>query len=101
MSERQFPVIQDPHDTKILKDPLRSIPWGLIAPHERQALINHCGQDLKTLASRGGCGLVEIYYILHDKKFPWLSGDVISSQAALIYINEQVRLFNAAKAVAL
>lgn len=44
------------------------IPFGVLAPHEEQALINH-GQSLERLAERGGLGWSEMLAILEDRKF--------------------------------
>lgn len=45
---------------------ISSFPWGIIAPHERQAQINH-GQTLKRLAERGGLSPCELVAILEDR----------------------------------
>ena len=63
MEDRQFPV----HSSH--KKYLKSIPWAMIKPHEEQAMKNHYGQDLETLAKRGGCDLYEIFFILEDKSY--------------------------------
>lgn len=42
---------------------LKTIPWGIIETHERQALKNH-GQTLKRLAQRGGLGADEALAII-------------------------------------
>ena len=63
MEDRQFPV----HSYH--KKYMESIPWAMIKPHEEQAKKNHCGQDLETLARRGGCYLYEIFFILEDKPY--------------------------------
>ena len=47
-----------------------SIPWEVIAPHERQANVNH-GQSLETLARRGGLSPYELLAVLSDQPF-WL-----------------------------
>lgn len=57
--ERPFPLQN--------KD-LPSIPWAMIAPHERQARENHY-QSLERLAVRGGLSATEAVDILSDK--PW------------------------------
>jgi hypothetical protein len=44
----------------------RSIPWSLIAPHERQAERNHY-QTLKRLAERGGLSPSEACAVLEDR----------------------------------
>ncbi len=35
------------------------VPWAFLAPHEAQVKANHHGQDLETLARRGGLGAHE------------------------------------------
>lgn len=52
----------------ILKSNGVTIPWKSIAPHEKQALINH-GQSLEKLASRGGLSWCEALAVLQDSKF--------------------------------
>ncbi len=42
---------------------IKKIPWGLIEPHEKQALTNH-DQTLKRLAERGGLSSVEAWLVL-------------------------------------
>lgn len=49
-----------------------SIPWGLIAPHENQALKNH-GQTLERLAQRHGLSFCEALAIIEDR--PWRNVD--------------------------
>lgn len=48
-------------------NPQEYIPWGVLIPHEKQAMRNHCGQTLEQLAKRGGLGWDEILPILKDK----------------------------------
>lgn len=45
-----------------------SIPWTLIAPHERQAQANH-SQTLERLAERGGLSPRELWAVMHDCYF--------------------------------
>ena len=52
----------------ILKSNGVTIPWKSIAPHEKQALINH-GQSLEKLASRGGLSWCEALAVLQNSKF--------------------------------
>ena len=52
----------------ILKSNGVTIPWKSIAPHEKQALINH-GQSLEKHASRGGLSWCEALAVLQDSKF--------------------------------
>lgn len=52
-TERRFPIIDGP-----------TIPWDMIAPHERQAKINHDGQTLERLAARGGLSMEEAVAVL-------------------------------------
>jgi len=66
-SESRFPVLNS------LKNPdiPTSVPWWLVAPHERQAMRNHGGQTLARLAERGGLSPLELYKIVHDQGFSW------------------------------
>jgi hypothetical protein len=61
---RQFPI-----QRLDFPDAPRSIPWAAIAPHEAQALRNHCGQTLERLAERHGLSPCEAVAVLEDR--PW------------------------------
>ena len=63
--KRPFPLLQPPKNTYIA-----ALPWAIVRPHEEQAKKNHCGQNLETLADRGGLSVAELYYVLQDRKFP-------------------------------
>jgi hypothetical protein len=43
------------------------VPWEFVAPHEPQALKNHCGQTLERLAQRGGLSRCELVAVLEDR----------------------------------
>lgn len=58
--ERMFPILGD----AIIK----ALPWSMMDPHETQARLNH-SQSLSRLASRGGLGIDEAWYILKDQSF--------------------------------
>lgn len=47
---------------------IKSIPWGVIDGHERQAQSNHY-QTLERLAERGGLAPAEAVAIIEDRKF--------------------------------
>ena len=47
----------------------RCIPWAVIAPHERQAQMNHGGQTLAKLAQRGGLCASEAVAVLEDREW--------------------------------
>ncbi len=65
---RQFPIqVQWPE--RDYPPQRRSIPWDLIAPHEKQALENHCGQTLQRLADRMGLSSHEAVAIIEDKRY--------------------------------
>lgn len=55
MSREEMPIMSSKY--------LKSIPWEMIAPHERQAMKNH-GQSLDRLASRGGLAPSEVLAIM-------------------------------------
>lgn len=57
-------------DFPIQHNPVReSIPWDMVAPHERQALMNHGGQSLERLAERGGLSACEAVAVLEDRQW--------------------------------
>lgn len=58
MSEKKFPILGTNE----------SIDWNLIAPHEKQAMENHCGQTLEQLARRHGLSWYELLCVMADKK---------------------------------
>jgi hypothetical protein len=60
MTEKQFPILGDPH--------VKSLPWRVIEPHRAQAKSNH-SQTLEELAGRGGLGTVEIIAIMAGTDF--------------------------------
>lgn len=53
---RRFPIMDGP-----------SIPWAMIAMHERQARLNH-SQSLEELAGRGGLSPREALWVLDDER---------------------------------
>jgi len=62
-----FPIqIYVPEDRFPLQ--LSRIPWELIAPHERQALLNH-DQSLERLAERCGLSACEAIAVLEDRRW--------------------------------
>lgn len=64
----EFPI-QIEFPEKRFPPQLRSIPLGLIAPHEAQALKNHGDQNLLRLAQRHGLSAQEAVAIIEDKKY--------------------------------
>lgn len=81
MSEA-YPV----HIVDARKCGLRSIPWAMIAPHERQATINHDGQSLRRLAARGGLSLCEMIAVLEDRE--WTPIPIGEARAKLLQMVE-------------
>lgn len=71
---KRFPIHSS--DRKIIE----SVPWGLVAPFERQALSNH-SQTLQRLSERGGLGLEELWCVLNEKSLRFYR-TVTSEQAA-------------------
>ncbi len=71
MSERRFKILSgSPHgdEWKRLGCP-KSIPWDVIAPHEKQAMSNHGQQTLDTLDRRGGLWVTELLAVLSDRGY--------------------------------
>jgi len=67
-----------------------SIPWEVVAPHEQQAIRNHC-QSLEGLNQRGGLSLAELYYVLRDEDWPRSGHPVVANWMAMEYIGKRVR----------
>jgi hypothetical protein len=63
---RMFPIQRGP-----------AIPWAAIAPHERQAQINH-GQSLERLAQRGGLSPAEAVWVMEGRR--WGSDELTPGQ---------------------
>jgi hypothetical protein len=64
---KMFPILMDSRDWKKYPNCPRSVPWELLAPHEKQAQRNH-DQSLETLASRCGLSPTEMVAILEDRR---------------------------------
>lgn len=45
-----------------------TVPWSLVEGHEEQAQINH-SQSLEVLDGRGGLDIVELWCLVHHKKW--------------------------------
>jgi len=65
-----FPVLLTPRQKRDHPGCPAAVPWGLVAPHERQAGRNHGGQTLAALAARGGLDPVELLAVLDDSAYP-------------------------------
>lgn len=61
---RPFPVLWDQLRWPRGYQPLASVPWAMLSPHEARAKRNHCGQSLEVLASRFGLSAAEIVAII-------------------------------------
>lgn len=72
MSEK-FPL-------QLAREKTSSIPWEMIAPHERQAQRNH-SQTLKRLAERGGLSPCEAVAVMLDRRW-----EAMEEQDALDYL---------------
>ena len=67
MTERMFPILQDPQ--------IKCIPWAVLATHEKQALTNH-SQTFERLAQRGGLSPAEACAIIADITWSEIRKDV-------------------------
>jgi hypothetical protein len=59
-TEKQFPILGS--------QTLKSVPWGLLGPHWRQAERNH-GQSLERLAQRGGLAPCEALAVIEGRSW--------------------------------
>lgn len=66
-TERLFRIMGDSSGYPPKRPPF-GIPWGMIAPHEAQALANH-DQSLETLDRRGGLDVCEAIAVLTDQSW--------------------------------
>ncbi len=67
MSAKTFPIMV-PYIRGRYIDCPHAVPWDIIAPHERQAQLNH-GQSLERLAERGGLSPREFVAVMTDCPF--------------------------------
>lgn len=75
-----------------------SIDWNLIAPHEKQAMENHCGQTLEQLARRHGLSWYELLCVLLDKPFTEVEYDKEKNYKELCQmalVSEEVKQYRA------
>lgn len=88
MSEKKFPILETNE----------SIDWNLIAPHEKQAMENHCGQTLEQLARRHGLSWYELLCVLLDKPFTEVEYDKEKKYKELCQmalVSEEVKQYRA------
>ena len=88
MSEKKFPILETNE----------SIDWNLIAPHEKQAMENHCGQTLEQLARRHGLSWYELLCVLLDKSFTEVEYDKEKNYKELCQmalVSEEVKQYRA------
>ena len=88
MSEKKFPILETNE----------SIDWNLIAPHEKQAMENHCGQTLEQLARRHGLSWYELLCVLLDKPFTEVKYDKEKNYKELCQmalVSEEVKQYRA------
>ena len=88
MSEKKFPILGTNE----------SIDLNLIAPHEKQAMENHCGQTLEQLARRHGLSWYELLCVLLDKPFTEVEYDKEKNYKELCQmalVSEEVKQYRA------
>lgn len=96
MDETMFPIL---HNYRLLETVqtvrkggavalVVQIPWGMIAPHERQAHDNH-GQTLARLAERGGLSACEACAVLDNRK--WQKMHDAAAHARLMHLIDEYR----------
>lgn len=66
-----------------------SIPWEVIAPHEKQAMENH-GQTIKRLAERGGLDWTEALAVLEDRRYTKMNADN-AKRIVLLIVTESIK----------
>jgi hypothetical protein len=93
LTGKKFPILRHRSLDKDLPNQPAGFPWELVAPHEKQAEANHCGQSLKRLAERGGLCPIELMAILKDEPYPKNDPDseLRRVQKAIDFLDEYVR----------
>lgn len=71
---------------------IKSIPWDLISPYEKRALINH-NQTLEQLHNRGGLSSQEIFCIVNNLPFSFKTIGHLSENDADLWLKEQLATF--------
>lgn len=80
MSSIDFPIMGHTRAHTLGYDAF-TIPWAMLAPHEPQAMRNHCGQSLQRLAERGGLSPCEALAVLDDRR--WKQMDLMGAMHEL------------------
>lgn len=66
----KYPVLLSWDERKRFKQEWEQyVPYGLLLPHEEQAMVNH-SQTLERLKERGGLSYHEMLCVIEDKKWP-------------------------------
>lgn len=66
-----------------------SIPWEVIAAHEKQAMENH-GQTIKRLAERGGLDWTEALAVLEDRRYTKMNVED-AKRIVLLIVTESIK----------
>lgn len=81
---KRFPVMLNYSERKQYDDCPESIPWEIIAPHERWADKNH-DQSLKELAKRGGLSPDELVAVMEGRRWrPMTMRDAVNRLKQLV-----------------
>lgn len=67
-----------------------SIPWEVIAAHEKQAMENH-GQTIKRLAERGGLDWTEALAVLEDRRYTKMNVEE-AKRIVLLIVTESIKI---------
>lgn len=81
LKSRRFPIMGGP-----------SVPWSMIAPHDKQARDNH-DQSLERLAERGGLSPLEAICVLEDRRCRRGEMTEANVEAARVKLGELVRVW--------
>ena len=87
---RPFRVLLDHGERKAVPDCPREVPWGLLAPHEDMALVNH-DQSLERLHERGGLSPHEMLAIIKAQSLRKMLREKKPLAVAVTELSELVR----------
>jgi hypothetical protein len=86
---KRFPILLNERERREWPDCPTSVPWALVAGCEDRAFKNH-GQDLATLARRGGLHPLELQAVLEDRAWGYLGLHSEAMRNAIDFIRDQL-----------
>lgn len=80
VTRHNFPIMDTDRSLRYPRTLRWHVPWPMMIEHEDQALRNHGGQSLDTLANRGGLGPDEAIAVLEGRRWRKMDEDEARAQ---------------------